>query len=135
MVKRAIKTNGAPAAIGPYSQGIKASNLIFTSGQTPLVPGTMELIDGSVEEATARCLDNIMAVLEAGGASMDDVVKCVVFLTDMNDFAAMNGVYASYFGETAPARSCVQVAGLPKGARVEIEAIAAVAQFYPSPDH
>ena len=126
MTKQSLKTDGAPAAIGPYSQGVKVGNLIFTSGQIPLVPVTMELINESVEKSTARCLDNIKAVLEAGGASMDNVVKCVVFLTDMNDFPAMNNVYDSYFGEAPPARSCVQVVGLPKGACVEIEAIAAV---------
>ena len=90
------------------------------------MPETMELITESVEKAAARCLDSIKAVLEAGGASMSDVVKCTIFLTDMNDFAAVNGIYATYFGEVPPARSCVQVAGLPKGACVEIEAIAAV---------
>jgi len=126
MSKQPIQTDSAPAAIGPYSQGIKTGNLIFTSGQMPLVPETMELIDESIEKATMRCLDNIKAILEASGAGMSDVVKCVVFLTNMSDFAVMNGVYASYFDETPPARSCVQVAGLPRGARIEIEAIAVV---------
>jgi len=126
MNKYSIATDGAPAAIGPYSQGVKTSNLIFTSGQLPVVPDTGELLDDDIEKATAQCLENVKAVLEAGGADMANVVKCVIFLTDLNDFAAVNGVYASYFGECPPARSCVQVAGLPKGARIEIEAIAAV---------
>ncbi|MCL2699596.1 MAG: RidA family protein [Defluviitaleaceae bacterium] len=128
MNKQAIKTDKAPAAVGPYSQGIKAAcgSMIFVSGQLPTPPEKMELVHDDIEKATAHCLDNIKGILEAGGATMENIVKCVVFLTDMNDFAAVNGVYASYFTETPPARSCIAVTGLPKGARIEIEAIAVV---------
>ncbi|WP_163194347.1 RidA family protein [Clostridium thermarum] len=125
MMKEVISTNGAPAAIGPYSQGIKAGNLVYTSGQIPLDPQTGELIS-DIKKATERSLENVKAILEAAGTSMDKVIKTAVFLKDMNDFAAMNEVYGSYFKENPPARSCVQVARLPKDAVVEIEAIAVI---------
>lgn len=124
-MKEVISTNGAPAAIGPYSQGIKVGNLVYTSGQIPLDPQTGELIS-DIKKATERSLENVKAILEAAGTSMDKVIKTAVFLKDMNDFAAMNEVYASYFKENPPARSCVQVAKLPKDAVVEIEAIAVI---------
>ncbi|GAB6156364.1 RidA family protein [Desulfosporosinus burensis] len=123
MNKQTINTQNAPAAIGPYSQGVKVGNLIFTSGQLPINTQSGELV-ADIEGATKQSLDNVKAILEASGSSMDDVVKTVVFLKDMNDFAAMNAVYATYFPNTPPARSAVQVARLPKDAIVEIEAIA-----------
>ncbi|OLN33139.1 RidA family protein [Desulfosporosinus metallidurans] len=123
MNKQIVNTQNAPAAIGPYSQGVKVGNLIFTSGQLPLNPQSGELV-ADIEGATKQSLDNVKAILESEGASMDKIVKTVVFLRDMNDFAAMNAVYATYFPSNPPARSAVQVARLPKDAIVEIEAIA-----------
>ena len=125
-MKQALSTNNAPGAIGPYSQGTKSGNMVFTSGQLPLDPhGDGELIT-DVKKATAQALENVKAILEAGGATMDDVVKVLVFLTDMNDFAAMNEVYATYFTGVCPARSAIAVASLPKGAVLEIEAVAII---------
>lgn len=118
-----ISTPHAPEAIGPYSQAVKTGNLIFTSGQLPLNPQSGELVT-DIERATKQSLDNVTAILESSGSSMDKVVKTVVFLRDMNDFAAMNAVYAAYFPSNPPARSTVQVASLPKDAILEIEAIA-----------
>lgn len=123
MNKQILNTQNAPAAIGPYSQGIKAGNLIFTSGQLPINPQSGELV-ADIEGATKQSLDNVKAILESSGSSMEKVVKTVVFLRDMNDFAAMNAIYATYFPNNPPARSAVQVARLPKDAIVEIEAIA-----------
>jgi 2-iminobutanoate/2-iminopropanoate deaminase len=123
-MKKALSTSAAPAALGPYSQGIDASGLVFTSGQLPIGPnGALETAD--IAKATGYCLQNVRAVLEAAGLGLQNVVKTTVFLTDLNDFAAMNEAYAAYFPDTPPARSCVQVAALPKGATVEIETIAA----------
>jgi len=123
-----IATTGAPAAIGPYSQGVIAGDLIFCSGQTPLVPATGEIVGDAVDAQAAQCLANLQAVLAAEGLGLAQIVKTTVFLTDMADFATVNQVYADSFaaaGTTVlPARSTVQVAALPKGARVEIEAIA-----------
>lgn len=124
MTKQAVHTDHAPAAIGPYSQGIIANGFIFTSGQAALIPGTKTLAEGGIQEQTRQTLENIKAILEAAGSSMDKVVKSTVFLKDMNDFSAMNEVYASYFTGTPPARSTVQVARLPMDALVEIEMIA-----------
>lgn len=124
MERRSIATEGAPKAIGPYSQAIRSGDLIFLSGQIPLDPKTGELVRGTIEEEVTRVLENIRAVLEASGAGFDDVVRTTVFLADMADFQAMNGVYAKVFGDARPARSTVQVAGLPRGARVEIDVIA-----------
>ncbi len=124
-MKQAISTEKAPSAIGPYSQGIKASNLVITSGQLPLDPATGAFPEG-IEAQTRQSLTNCKAVLEAAGATMADVIKTTVFLSDMNDFAAMNGVYATFFEGACPARSAVQVARLPKDAMVEIECIAAL---------
>lgn len=124
-MKQAISTEKAPSAIGPYSQGIKAGNLVITSGQLPLDPATGAFPEG-IEAQTRQSLTNCKAVLEAVGATMADVIKTTVFLSDMNDFAAMNGVYATFFEGACPARSAVQVARLPKDAMVEIECIAAL---------
>ncbi|HBW35546.1 RidA family protein [Desulfosporosinus sp. BICA1-9] len=123
MNKQTLSTQNAPAAIGPYSQGVKVGNLIFTSGQLPINIQSGELV-ADIEGATKQSLDNVKAILEASGSSMDKVIKTVVFLKDMNDFVAMNTVYATYFPNNPPARSAVQVARLPKDAIVEIEAIA-----------
>jgi 2-iminobutanoate/2-iminopropanoate deaminase len=124
MTRQAISTTNAPAAVGPYSQAIVAGDLVFCAGQVPLDPATGEVLQGTIEEQTTRVLRNIGAVLDAAGVTFGDVVKTTVFLVDMGDFAAMNGVYAGFFPDPPPARSTVAVAGLPKGARVEIEAIA-----------
>lgn len=123
MSKSILFTEKAPAAIGPYSQGNKIGQLIFTSGQLPLNPETGELYD-EIKRATKQSLENLKAVIEAGGSSLDKVVKVVIFLKDMEDFAEVNEVYSEYFKENPPARSCVQVAKLPKDALIEIEAIA-----------
>lgn len=123
MNKQTVSTPNAPAAIGPYSQGVKLGNLIFTSGQLPLNPQSGELV-ADIEGATKQSLDNVKAILESAGTTMDKIIKTVVFLRDMNDFAAMNAVYATYFPNNPPARSAVQVARLPKDAILEIEAIA-----------
>jgi 2-iminobutanoate/2-iminopropanoate deaminase len=122
--KQAIIAEKAPAALGPYSAAIRIGTLTYCSGQTPIVPGTGELVEGCVGCQTRQVLTNLSAVLEADGLTLNDVVKTTVFLTDMGDFAKMNGVYAEFFAEPFPARSTVAVAGLPKDARVEIEAIA-----------
>ncbi|HNY68754.1 MAG TPA: RidA family protein [Bacillota bacterium] len=123
-MKSAVRTDAAPAAVGPYSQGIRVGNLLFVSGQLPLDPATGTFVEGGIEEQTARCLDNIKAILAQTGISMDSVVKTTVFLADMDDFAAMNKVYSSYFKTDPPARSAFQVARLPKNGQIEIEAIA-----------
>ena len=126
-MKQIIMTNEAPAAIGPYSQGVKAGGFIYLSGQIPLDPKTGEIAAGGIERQTAQVLGNISALLAAEGAAPGDVIKTTVFLKDIGDFAAMNDVYAEYFGaEGCPARSTVEVAALPKGALVEIEAVAFV---------
>jgi 2-iminobutanoate/2-iminopropanoate deaminase len=119
-----IQTDRAPQAIGPYSQAIKANGFIFASGQIPLDPATMQIIEGGVQEQTEQVLENLKAVLEAAGTSLDRVVKTTVYLADMNEFAAMNEIYARYFGATKPARATVQVARLPRDVRVEIDVIA-----------
>jgi len=121
---KTVLTDKAPPAIGPYSQGIVASGFLFTAGQIPLDPATGQVIKGDVKVQTERVLDNLTAVLAAAGASWRHVVKTTVFLHDMNDFPAVNEVYARILGESRPARSTVQVAGLPKGVLVEIDAIA-----------
>ncbi len=126
-MRQPIKTDKAPAAIGPYSQGVEYENkLVFTSGQIPLDPRTGQLVEGDIKAQTKQALENLKAVLEAGGSNLRKVIKCTVFLADMNDFAAMNEVYAEYFPQNPPARSAFQVARLPKDARVEIEAIAEI---------
>lgn len=119
-----IETDHAPAAIGPYSQAIGAGDLLYTAGQIPLDPATMSMVGGDVTAQTEQVLRNLAAVLVAGGSGLDRVVKTTVFLADMGDFAAMNEVYARHFGDHRPARSAVEAAALPKGALVEIEAVA-----------
>lgn len=121
-----IQTPDAPAAIGPYSQAIVAGGFVFTAGQIPLDPATGQMVGEDITQQTERALDNLGAVLQAAGASLQTVVKTTVFLRDMDDFAAMNEVYGRYFGEHRPARSAVQAARLPRDARVEIEAVAAL---------
>ena len=123
-VSRTPVRSAAGAVVGPYSMGIDTGSLVFLSGQTPLDPATGALVTGDISAQTRRCLDNLAAVLDAAGLTLDDVVKCNVFLTDMADFAAMNAAYADYFTEPFPARTTVAVAGLPLGARVEIELVA-----------
>ena len=124
-MKNILATNNAPGAIGPYSQGCTVGDLVFTSGQVPIDPATGAFVPGGITEQTRQSLTNVRAVLAAAGTTMDNVVKTTVFLQDMNDFAAMNAVYAEFFTEGSyPARSAVQVARLPKDALVEIEAIA-----------
>jgi 2-iminobutanoate/2-iminopropanoate deaminase len=127
--KIAISTANAPAAIGPYSQAVRIGDFLYTSGQVALDPATGQIVAGGIEAQTTRVLENLKAVLEAGGASLGQVFKTTVFLKDMNDFAAMNAIYGKYFapeGTVAPARSTVEVARLPKDALVEIEVIAAL---------
>jgi 2-iminobutanoate/2-iminopropanoate deaminase len=124
MTRRAISTTGAPAAIGPYSQGIVADRLLFTAGQAALDPATGQLIEGGIEPETERVLANLTSVLDAAGCSWGDVVKTTIFLVDMADFATVNAIYGRYTSDPPPARSTVAVAALPKGARVEIEAVA-----------
>jgi len=124
MSKKIISTKNAPGALGPYSQGIIADNLVFTSGQIPLNPVDGTFVNEDIATATKQVLENVKGVLNEAGAELSDVVKTTVFLADMDDFAAMNEVYGTYFKENAPARSCFQVVKLPMGALVEIEAIA-----------
>ena len=119
-----IQTDLAPQAIGPYAQAIKVNGFVYTSGQIPLDPASGQLIDGDIRAQTARVFENLSAVLNAAGSGLDRVVKTTVFLADMNEFAAMNEVYASYFGAHKPARSTVQAARLPRDVKVEIEAVA-----------
>jgi 2-iminobutanoate/2-iminopropanoate deaminase len=127
MNKRKVQTNGAPAALGPYSQGVVMDGWILTAGQAAIDPETGELVEADVAKQTDRTLRNIQAILEAAGSNMDRIVRATVYLTDMNDYAAMNSVYKSYFSEPFPARTCVEVSRLPGGTRVEIDAIAKVA--------
>lgn len=119
-----IRTTEAPQAVGPYSQAVACGNLLFTAGQIPLDPATGELIQGGIEEQTHRVLLNLKALLEAGNSDLSGVLKTTVFLTDLGTFSSMNRIYADFFTENQPARSTVQVSALPKGAMVEIEAVA-----------
>ena len=123
-MKQVIHTDSAPAAIGPYSQAIQLGDLLFVSGQVPIDPSTGAIVEGDIKAQAQQSLNNLKAILNAAGTNMGAVVKTTVFLADMNDFAAMNEVYAQFFQEPFPARSAVQVARLPKDAKVEIEAIA-----------
>ena len=125
-MKDRIQTDNAPQAIGPYSQAIKANGFVFASGQIALDPATMQIVEGGIREQTERVMRNLVAVLEAAGSSLDRVVKTTVFLADMNEFAAMNEVYGSFFSEMPPARSTVEVKRLPRDVRVEIDVIALV---------
>ncbi len=124
MKKKIVKSDKAPAALGPYSVAVKAGHVVFTAGQLGIDPSSGNFVEGGIEEQTRQALENIKAVLEAAGTKMSKVVKTTVFLLDMNDFGAMNGVYGEYFTKKFPARSAVQVARLPKDGLVEIEAIA-----------
>ena len=124
-MREVIRTDKAPAAVGPYSQAIRTSGLVFTSGQIPLDPATGKLVDGDIQEQTRQVMVNLRAVLKAAGTDFPRVVKATVFLADMGDFAAVNEVYALAFPGDPPARSAFQVAALPLGARVEIEMVAA----------
>lgn len=124
-MKHIIETSKAPAPIGPYSQAVKIGHLVYTSGQIPLDPDTGDLVAGGIREQTIQVMDNLKAVLEAAGCTLADAIKSTVYLADMSDFPEMNAIYAEYFGEeTAPARSTVQVAALPKGSLVEIDLVA-----------
>jgi 2-iminobutanoate/2-iminopropanoate deaminase len=123
-VKEIIKTDAAPAAIGPYSQAVRAGGFVFASGQIPLDSATMQFVAGGVAEQTEQVLKNLQAVLAAAGVGLEQVVKTTVFLADMNDFAAMNEVYGRFFTDNPPARATVQAARLPRDARVEIEVVA-----------
>ena len=125
-MKEIISTENAPGAIGPYSQAIKTGNMVFCSGQIPLDPKTGEFVSDKIAEQTEQVLKNLSAVLEAAGSNLNNVVKTTVFLSDMNDFAAMNEVYAKFFSENKPARATVQAARLPRDARVEIDCIALI---------
>lgn len=126
MQKQVVVAENAPKAIGPYSAGIKIGNFVYTAGQLGIDPATGDFIEGGVEAETRQALQNLKAVLEAAGTSLENVIKTTVFLRDMNDFAAMNAVYAQFFTANYPARSAVQVARLPKDGAVEIEAVAVV---------
>lgn len=121
---KAVHTDKAPAAIGPYSQAIDTGPLIYTSGQIPIDPSTGQVVSGGIKEQTAQVLENLKNVLEAAGSSMEKVIKTTVFMKDLSDFSAMNEVYAKYFSEPYPARSCVEVNRLPKDVLIEIEAVA-----------
>ncbi len=124
MTRRAVTTTGAPAAVGPYSQGIVVDGLLFTAGQASLDPGTGTIVEGGIEAETERVMASLSAILDAAGATWADVVKTTIYLVDIGDFAAVNAIYGRFVTDPPPARSTVGVAALPKGARVEIEAIA-----------
>jgi 2-iminobutanoate/2-iminopropanoate deaminase len=124
MAKSVVRTSDAPEAIGPYSQAISVNGFVFCSGQVPLDPAGGELIEGSIGDQTRRCMENLGAVLQAAGSSFANVVKVTAYLSDMNDFAAFNEVYGSFFEDGPPARATVGVAALPKGAPVEVECVA-----------
>ena len=126
MERRVVSTDEAPAAVGPYSQAIVSDGWVWVSGQIPLDPATGVMVDGDVAAQARRCLDSLAAVLAAAGSSLDRVVRATVYLVDMNDFAAVNAVYATYFPDDPPSRACVEVRRLPKDARVEIDAVARV---------
>ena len=123
-MKEIIASDGAPKAIGPYSQAVRANGFVFVSGQIPLNPKTQQLVSGGIAEQTERVLENLKAILEASGSSLTHVVRATVFLADMNEFAAMNEIYGRYFSAQPPARSTVQVSRLPRDVRVEIDVIA-----------
>lgn len=127
-MKKVIATSSAPAAVGPYSQAVRMGNLVFCSGQIPLDPATQQMVSGDITAQTRRVMENITAVLRAEGLSFDNIVKTTIFLTNLGDFQTVNEIYGSYFKSDPPARSTVQVAGLPKGAAVEIEVIAVANQ-------
>lgn len=123
-MKDRVQTESAPKAIGPYSQAIKAGGFVFASGQIPLDPATMQIVEGGIREQTARVMENLRAVLDAAGSSLERVVKTTVYLKDLTDFGEMNEVYGSFLGDTPPARSTVEVSRLPRDVRVEIDVVA-----------
>lgn len=123
-MKEIISTTEAPAAIGPYSQAVKLGNMIYTSGMIPLVPETMQIVEGDVQQQTRQVLENLKVLLESAGSSLEKVLKTTVFIKNMNDFPRINETYAEYFKSQQPARSCVEVARLPKDVQVEIEVVA-----------
>lgn len=123
-MRKTLSTPNAPAAVGPYAQGVQAGNLVFVSGQLPIIPATGALHTGPIGEQTRQCMENITNILAEAGATLCDVVKTTIFLKDLGDFAEVNAAYGAFFPEDAPARACVQVAKLPKDAQVEIEVIA-----------
>jgi len=125
MSRQAIATEHAPAAIGPYSQAVRSGKMVFLSGQIPLDPATGQLVDGDIGAQTRRVFDNLTAVCQAAGGSLNDVMRIGIYLTDLGDFTAVNAVMSDYFGAPYPARSTIEVAGLPRGARVEVDAILA----------
>lgn len=124
MMRETVQTDKAPGAVGPYSQGTRSEEMVFTAGQIPLDPATGKVVEGGIREQSRQSLKNLQAVLEAGGAGLDSVMKTTVFLQDMGEFALMNEIYAEFFANNPPARSAVEVAALPLGVRVEIEAVA-----------
>ena len=126
MKRQIVQTDNAPGAVGPYSQGTRTDQMVFTAGQIPLDPATGKMVAGDIQDQTRQSLKNLQAVLEAGGAGLDSVMKTTVFLQDMGEFKLMNEIYAEFFPDNPPARSAVEVAALPLGARVEIEAIGLV---------
>jgi len=123
---KTVNTTNAPAAVGPYSQAVVSGNMVYCSGQIPLIPGTSNLVTDDVAEATKQCIRNLSAVLEAAGSSLSKVVKCSIFILDMDKFGVINGAYEEMFGDHRPARAVVQVCRLPKDALVEIECIAEI---------
>lgn len=126
MSLKLVATEKAPAAVGPYSQGVQVGNFLFTSGQLPIVPETGELIVGDIQRATRQSLDNVKAILEEAGTTLEKVVKVTVYVTNIKDFGAINEIYAEYFSNHKPARSLVEVSNLPKGGEIEIEAVASL---------
>lgn len=126
MTLRPLSTDKAPAAVGPYSQGIKGENMIFTSGQLAFDPETGEICTGDIQKETRMCIENVKAVLQAGNADLNNIVKITIFVTDIGNFSLINEVYAEYFTDHKPARSLVEVSKLPKGGDIEIEAIAMI---------
>ncbi len=124
-MKKIISTDKAPAAIGPYSQAVEVNGLVFTSGVIPIIPETGELVEGGIEKQAEQAIGNLKALIEASGAKIEDTIKTVVFIKDMNDFAKVNEIYSHFFTRDCPARSCVEVARLPKDVLIEIEAIVA----------
>jgi 2-iminobutanoate/2-iminopropanoate deaminase len=127
-MRKVISTERAPGAVGPYSQAIVAGGFVWVSGQIPLDPATGKMVQGEIEDEARQVLSNLRAVLDAAGSGMDRVVRATVYLADLKDFERVNAVYAESFGEQPPARACIEACGLPKGARVEIDAIALVGQ-------
>ena len=123
-MKKIINTSNAPGAIGPYSQAVEVNGTLYVSGQIPFVPATMQIISDDVKAQTKQSLENVKAIVEAAGYTMKDIVKATVFIKDMNDFTAINEVYAQYLGDIKPARACVEVARLPRDVKIEIEVIA-----------